>query len=484
MVFNSIPFLIFFVVVFILYYFVARERRQWQNWILLLASYFFYGYANWTMLALLLVATIIFYYIGIYIPKVSEKNQDRLKVTGVVLGLGLLLYFKYLGFFIDSFAALFDACGLHTNLHSLKIIMPVGISCITFRLISYVPGVYDENIDPEKDFVSFATYVSFFPCILSGPIDRPNTFLPQMAQTRKFDYSMAVAGCRQILWGMFLKIVIADNAALYVDKVWGDLSAYSASTLALAAALYVIQLYADFAGYSDMAIGIGKLLGIRIQENFNYPLFALNIADLWRRWHISLTKWMTDYVYTPLSFVLRGWGKWGMMLAIIVNFVLVGFWHGANWIYGVYGLYHGLLFVPLILSGEFMKKREIRLNRFHLPVIADLGRMLLTFCLFAIGGIIFRSESVSLTWEYLSSLGSSSLFSTPWLMTRYYYIPLAICIVIMYGKEWVERVHGGKDSAEVYKPKTWVRWLWYLSLFAWIFFFGAFQNEQFIYFQF
>ncbi|MBQ0087950.1 MAG: MBOAT family protein [Prevotellaceae bacterium] len=481
MVFNSIPFLIFFVIVFFIYYTICKDKKQWQNWLLLLASYFFLGYANWKMLWLFIVATVVFYYLGIAIGKANEKNQERLKVLGVVLGLGLLLYFKYLGFFIDSIASLLNAIGLHTNIHSFKIIMPLGISFFTFRLISYVLEVYDENIEPERDFVSFATYISFFPCILSGPIDRPQ-FMHQLKAVRTFEYKNVADGCRQFLWGLFKKVVVADNCAIYVDAAWGNIDGSSASTLVMAAILYSFELYADFSGYSDMAIGVGKWLGLKITDNFKTPFFALNIADFWRRWHISLTKWMTDYVYTPLSFVMRDWKKWGTIMAIIVNFILVGFWHGANWIYGVYGLYHGLLFVPLILSGAFAQKNEIRVNRWNLPKWIDFSKMLLTFVLVTVSFLLFRSEDLSLFGHYIVRMCNDSILTIPYLMKRQFYIPTIIAILVMGIVEWVYR--NDLEALLRHSKYRCIRWLWYYMLIIACFYFSAKESAQFIYFQF
>ena len=356
MVFNSIPFVLFFVVVFFVYWFLLKKYTKAQNVFLLVASYFFYGYADWKMLPLLMVATAVFYYLGIGIGhSKSEKTASRLRVLGVVLGVGLLLYFKYLNIFIESFAHLFEIIGLHTNWHTFNIIMPLGVSFFTFRLISYVIDVYNGEVEPTRDVVEFATYIAFFPCILSGPIDKPK-FIDQLHQKRKFNYYQAVDGLRQILWGLFKKMLVADTCALYVDKVFSSYTDQTGSTLLFAIILYSFQLYADFSGYSDMAIGVGKLLGFRITRNFHYPFFALNVADFWHRWHISLTTWVTDYVFTPLNFQFRRWGKVGVILAIIINMMVVGLWHGANWKYILFGLYHGLLFVPLILSGAFMKK--------------------------------------------------------------------------------------------------------------------------------
>lgn len=482
MVFNSLTFLLFFIAVFLIYWFPLKNTTRGQNIFLLLASYFFYGYADWKMLPLLIVATLIFYYLGKAIAGAkSEKQGYWLTFAGVALGVGTLLYFKYFNFFIESFASMFNAVGLHANLHTFNIIMPLGISFFTFRLLSYIIDIYRGKGQPTDDIIAFGTYVAFFPCILSGPIDRP-AFIKQLQAKRDFNYNQAVDGCRQILWGMFKKIVVADNCAIYIDQVWGDVANQSGSTLLLAGFMYSIQLYADFSGYSDMAIGVGKLLGLKIAKNFNYPFFALNIADFWRRWHMSLTSWLTDYVFMPLNIKFRDWGNWGMILAIIINMVLVGMWHGANWTFAVFGLYHGLLFVPLILSGAFFKKAKLQTNKLGLPVLKDFGRMVLTFVLVMIGQLIFRADSIGQLGVYLCGICDRSLLSIPWLNNREYYIPLGCFIAAMLIAEYIQRKedHGLViDNLHIA-----ARYIICYILLALILVFGNFGANQFIYFQF
>ena len=489
MIFNSLTFLLFFVAVFLIYWFPLKNTTRGQNIFLLLASYFFYGYANWKMLPLLIVVTLIFYYLGKSIAGAkSEKQGYWLTFAGVALGVGALLYFKYFNFFIESFASLFNAVGLHANLHTFNIIMPLGISFFTFRLLSYIIDIYRGKGKPTDDIIAFGTYVAFFPCILSGPIDRP-AFIKQLQAKREFSYDQAVDGCRQILWGMFKKIVVADNCAIYVDQVWGDIAHQSGSTLVLAAILYSFQMYADFSGYSDMAIGVGKLIGFKIAKNFNYPFFALNVADFWRRWHMSLTSWLTDYVFMPLNIKFRDWGNWGMILAIIINMVVVGMWHGANWTFAVFGLYHGLLFVPLILSGAFFKKAKLETNKLGLPVLKDFGRIVLTFMLVTIGLMIFRADNVPHVWEYVKgmmqfgSLRASYRFFMP---NEYLVYPMNMYIIFMIIVEWIQRdkQHGLVVSQN--SSIVWLKWLRIVFYYALIFMILASigGEKSFIYFQF
>lgn len=482
MVFNSLIFLAFFMVVFLIYWFPLKNTTRGQNIFLLLASYFFYGYADWKMLPLLIVATLIFYYLGKAIAGAkSEKQGYWLTFVGVALGVGTLLYFKYFNFFIESFASLFNAVGLHANLHTFNIIMPLGISFFTFRLLSYIIDIYRGKGQPTDDIIAFGTYVAFFPCILSGPIDRPS-FIKQLQAKREFNYDQAVDGCRQILWGLFKKLAVADSCAIYVDQVWGDVAHQSGSTLVLAAILYSCQMYADFSGYSDMAIGVGKLIGFKIAVNFKTPFFTLNIADYWRRWHITLTSWLTDYVFMPLNIKFRDLGNWGMILAIFINMVLVGLWHGANWTFAAFGLYHGLLFVPLILSGSFMKKSKLQTNRLGLPILKDFGRMILTFMLVTVGLILFRAPSISAAWNAGCSICSSTLFAAHYMLFAQDMAFIAIGIIMMMGVEWCQRNEAHGLVLDRMNCRL-LRYAIYLVLITMILWKGE-SGDAFIYFQF
>ena len=486
MTFNSIPFVLFFVVVFFVYWILLKKSTKAQNAFLLVASYFFYGYADWRMLPLLMVATIVFYFLGIGIGRSkTEKSASWLTALGVVLGVGLLLYFKYLDFFIVSFSRLFESMGLHTNWHTINIMMPLGVSFFTFRLISYVLEINRGEIEPTRNIIEFADYVAFFPCILSGPIDKPQ-FINQLRQKREFNYDLADDGMRQILWGLFKKIVVADNCAVFVDNVYATYSEQSGSILLLAAIFRAFQVYADFSGYSDMAIGVGKLLGFSITRNFNYPFFALNIADFWRRWHMSLTTWVTDYVFMPLNFQFRRRGKVGMILAIVINMLVVGLWHGANTTFLLFGLYHGILFIPLILSGAFMKEAKLKTNRIGLPVLKDFGRMLLTFFLVICGFIVIKSESIGAAWHYfqgmmqLGTIRATYRFFT-WPGTW----PSNMFIIIMLVIEWLQRdkQHGFEKSN---KPSLfhneYIGYIIYALVLLLLIIFGG-KHVSFIYFK-
>jgi D-alanyl-lipoteichoic acid acyltransferase DltB (MBOAT superfamily) len=490
MLFNSIDFAIFLPIVFLIYWGLAKNSKV-QNLFLLIASYFFYGWADWQILLLLIAQTFVFYVLGIAIFNAeSQKRKSIFATLGVIFGIAVLGYFKYTNFFISSFKDLFESIGLQTNLHTLKIFVPIGISFYTFRLLSYVIDINRGKYEPTRDIVAFSTYVAFFPCILSGPIDRPNFLISQLEKKRVFDYGLSVDGMRQILWGLFKRIVIAVNCDLVTTPIFQNSSAYSGSTLILGAALYSIQIYADFSGYTDMAIGVGKLFGFHLTKNFNYPLFAQNIADYWRRWHISLTSWLTDYVFMPLNVKWRDWGKWGTILAIIVDFVICGFWHGANWTFLLWGLYHGLLFVPLILSGVLFKKTKIETYKWGFPQLKTLGNMLVTFFLVAGGMILFRAHSIGQAIDYISGIFSLSLFTVPKLPSEFfgsfpqklYLLFKLLPIFIFLFMEWLNREKQHGLQIDTTKSPV-VRWVIYLAIIGVGFICGG-RAETFIYFQF
>lgn len=488
MVFNSADFVAFFIIVFFVYYFILKENTKWQNVFLLISSYFFYAWANWKILPILIVSTLVFYGLGFAIHKAISQNKKRLFTTlGVISGVGMLVYFKYTNFFITSFKELFDSMGLHTNLHTINIIMPVGISFYTFRLLSYLFEINRTKLKPTRDFVAFSTYVAFFPSILSGPIDRPGTLIPQLQKKRVFDYNLAVDGCRQILWGAFKKIVIADNLSIYVNLINGS-ETPSGSSLLLAAVFFTLMLYADFSGYTDMAIGIGKLLGFQLTKNFNFPLFAQNIADFWRRWHISLTSWLTDYVFMPLNFKWRYLKNWGTIFAIIITFLLIGLWHGDKWNFVAFGLYNGILYIPLIFSGAMFKKTKIEINKFGLPKFKNFGKMVLTFLLVTFGLILFSSENISNAGQYIREMLSGLFQKSSYVQTVNlfyweigYTLPLLLFLFLLI--EW-----SGKNGEYALakwglKWKRPLRYAMYIAMIIAIFWFNG-NEKQFVYFQF
>ena len=386
-------------------------------------------------------------------------------------------------------ANLFHLGGENGEPGGLGILVPLGVSFFTFRLISYVLDVYREKIEPTRDFVAFANYIAFFPCLLAGPIDRPSGFLQQIQRPRKLRFDSVANGTRQVLWGMLKKVVIADNLAAFVDGIWRNKLDYPSVVLFLCAGLYAFQMYTDFSGYSDMAIGVSKILGIQVSPNFRYPFFALNISDYWRRWHISLTSWLTDYVFLPLNVQFRNWGKVGLSIAIVLDLVLVGTWHGANWTYVLFGLYHGLLFLPLIVSGAFFKKTSLETGFWGLPKFKSAIRMLITFSLVSIGLILFRAPNIELAGKYLVGLASlRSTFSEgldKWNVLTKVELRIGLLFVILLTIiEWYQRDREyGLDLDTTKIPVVW-RWgIYYLAVIVLVLF-GSSGKSGFIYAQF
>lgn len=486
MVINSMNFLAFFTIVFLVYYLVVGKSKKLQNAWLLIVSYVFYGIAEWKMIPLLALATIIFYSLGLFIQKIKDTNEKKasiLTTIGTCLGIGFLLYFKYLNFFIDSFITLFDAIGFNINHSTFNIIMPLGLSYFTFKLIAYIIEVHRGHINAERDIISFGTFIAFFPTILSGPIDRPKNFLSQLSQLRSFNYNIAVEGCRLILWGLFKKLLVADNLAMWGDSAWSNWQNQSGLELLFASILYLIYMYADFSGYSDMAIGVGKLLNIKVQENFKQPFFSRNVAEYWRAWHISLTSWLTDYVFMPLNIRFRQLETHGTVIAIVINMILVGMWHGANWTFVLFGLYHGILFLPLMYNGTFFKKNKIKLNSIGLLSFKDSSKMLLTFILCSFGLIIFRSESCYTAFNIITKIFTDwGRFS----IEKGYWPSLAIGIffaIWILIKDYYDKFKP-KEMLLMNNPKPIIRWFCYFVLVSAILLFSSHGSNASIYFQF
>lgn len=486
MVVNSLSFLLFFIVVFAVYYMPGiRQHAVRQNVWLLLTSYFFYGFVDWKMLPILLGVTIIFYWLGAQIKKAMDANNrkvaSRYMKSGIVLGIGLLLYFKYLNFFADSVASVLRQIGFDVSWSTLNIILPVGVSFFTFKLISYVIEIKRKKSEPAGYVLEFATYISFFPTILSGPIDRPNTFLPQLKSNHKFDFNLAMDGCQQVLWGIFTKVVIADNIAAVTSAAWADYSSTDSFSLFYAAIFSPIQVYADFDGYSNMAIGIGKILGFNITKNFTHPLLARNVAEYWYRWHISLTTWITDYVFTPLCLKFRDYANFGIFLAIMANLILIGLWHGANWTYAVFGIYHSLLFIPLILSGSFGKNRKLKEGKWGLPLFKDVVMMGVTYLLIALGHIIFFAQDAPSAFGYIAKM-----FSEPWHIVNQIPLPILFFVMVLFVSDWTTRTKefAIQRSNRDYTGK--IGSLFALDLFMAILIalFGSSVQSAFVYFQF
>ena len=478
MLFNSIEFAIFLPVVFLLYWFVFNRNLRLQNLFVVVASYVFYGWWDWRFLLLIAFTSLCSYGSGLLIEKFRDtpRKAKTFNVLNIVINLLILGVFKYYDFFVTSFADLF--LGGRTEGLLLKVILPVGISFYTFQALSYSIDVYRGKLEPTRDVVQFFAYVSFFPQLVAGPIERATNLLPQFAKPRTFDYDTGVDGMRQILWGLFKKMVVADNCAVYVDQVFSSWETQSGSTLLLAAVFFAFQIYGDFSGYSDIAIGTAKLFGIKLMRNFNVPYFSRDIAEFWRRWHISLTTWFRDYVYIPLGGSRCSKAK--IVRNTFVIFLLSGFWHGANWTFIAWGAYHALLFLPLILTGKNRKYRDTVAEGRLLPTLQELGQMLLTFFLVVIGWIIFRAESIGEAWGYISNLFIRDFFSLPFI-----YVGTKKCIFFIFVlllAEWFFRKSDHCFQFDTTTP-SWVPIVTSAVMVLVIMEFAA-HSQSFIYFQF
>jgi D-alanyl-lipoteichoic acid acyltransferase DltB (MBOAT superfamily) len=394
MIFNSYEFVLFFLAFFILYWLVLGNNLKAQNLLLLFGGYVFYAWSDWRFLPYLIGISALNFYLGIYMEKTSNLRYKRwLLYAGLIQGVGGLVFFKYFNFFITSFKDAFQSLHININLYTLNIIIPLGISFFTFRTISYLLDIHKGKIQACKDWVIFFTYISFFPTVLSGPIDRAKNFIPQLEKKREFNYDEAMKAARQILYGLFKKVVIADSLAASVDGIFNTYKESSSIILAAGALFFSIQMYADFSGYSDMAIGISRLMGFNVTKNFDFPYFSQNIAEFWRKWHISLTSWLTEYIFTPLSIAFRDYGKLGLIFAIIINFLICGLWHGANWTYVFWGFLNGCYFIPLILTGNMNKKKK-ELQNWSLPTFRQFISIAGTFTLVTLTLVVFKSNTI------------------------------------------------------------------------------------------
>ena len=481
MLFNSIEYVVFLPIAFLLYWFVFNKNLKVQNLFIVIASYVFYGWWDWRFLFLIAFTSACSFTAGLLIEKYREqpKKAKTVSTINIVINLLILGVFKYYDFFVTSFADAF--LGGRTDGLLLKVILPVGISFYTFQALSYSIDVYRGKLEPTHDIIQFFAFVSFFPQLVAGPIERATNLLPQFAKPRSFEYETGADGMRQILWGLFKKMVIADNCAVYVDRVFSTYQTQSGSTLLLAAVFFAFQIYGDFSGYSDIAIGSAKLFGIKLMRNFNVPYFSRDIAEFWRRWHISLTTWFRDYVYIPLGGSRCSKAK--IVRNTFVIFLVSGLWHGANWTFLAWGAYHAILFLPLILLGKNRRYRDTVAEGKWLPSLKEAGQMLLTFVLVVFGWIIFRAETNTAAWQFITLIFQPSLISMPYLMDRYFYIPLFLAIILMVAFEWI----GRKDECPLSSlsiPQTY-RIILYIILAICVFMLSPEGNStQFIYFQF
>lgn len=488
MLFNSISYAIFLPVVFILYWFATNRSYKTQNILLLIASYFFYACWDWRFLFLLIFSTSLDYFTGL---KMEQADNLRMKKfwfwLSVIVNLGFLGFFKYYNFFAGSFADALSNVGLKVNPWTLNVILPVGISFYTFHGLSYVIDIYNNRIKAEKSFIDYAVFVSFFPLLVAGPIERATHLLPQIKRERTFNYTQAVDGLRQILWGLFKKVVIADNCAEYANTIFNNTGYFDGSSLVLGVIFFAFQIYGDFSGYSDIALGTAKLFGVELLRNFAFPYFSRDIAEFWRRWHISLTTWFRDYLYIPL-----GGSKGSNRLKVrntFIIFIVSGFWHGANWTFIAWGVLNAIYFLPLLLTNKNRSHIEIVAKGKILPTFKELFSILFTFCLTCFAWIFFRAESISTAFFYIRKMftglfkGENYIQTLKFLYSQVGY-SLPALLLIFFTIEWLGREQqyaiaqwGGKWN----RP---VRWAIYSFLIFLIGMFMSTTETPFIYFQF
>ena len=478
MLFNSIDFAIFLPIVFLLYWFVANKNLKLQNFLIVVASYLFYGWWDWRFLSLILFSTLIDYTVGIRLSR--EDNISKRKILlwiSILVNLGFLGFFKYYNFFLDNFITAFSFFGTPINVKGLNIILPVGISFYTFQTLSYTIDVYKRKLEPTKDFIAFTAFVSFFPQLVAGPIERATHLLPQFHKRRKFDYALAVDGMRQILWGLFKKIVIADNCAEFANQIFNNSADMNGSTLVLGAIFFTFQIYGDFSGYSDIAIGTSRLFGFNLKQNFAFPYFSRDIAEFWRRWHISLSTWFRDYLYIPLG-GSRG-GTWMKIRNTFIIFIVSGFWHGANWTFIVWGALNAIYFLPLLLTNNNRNNLETVAKGKLFPNLKELSFMLLTFGLTVFAWIFFRADNIGHAISYISEILSPSLFTIPEIRPS----NLILLIIVFVFIEWLGREGQYAISNLGIKWTPPLRYAMYYAIIIAIFWFGG-KEQEFIYFQF
>lgn len=481
MLFNSFEFMLFLPIVFLLYWFVFKPRRL-QNLFLVVASYIFYGWWDWRFLLLIALTSACSYASGLLLEHYEGKRQAQkiVSASNIVLNLLILGIFKYYNFFVESLETLFASLfNYHLDWVTINVILPVGISFYTFQALSYTIDVYQKKLPATHDIVEFFAYISFFPQLVAGPIERATNLLPQFQNNRQFDYAKAVDGCRQMLWGFFKKLVIADNCAYWVNEYWGLYDEMPGFSLFLLGVLFTFQIYCDFSGYSDIAIGCSRLFGFNLMRNFNYPYFSRSIPEFWRRWHISLTTWFRDYIYFPLGG--SRCDKWKIIRNVYIVWGISGLWHGANWTFVCWGLFHATLLAIYNILGINTKYKNVVAYGRYFPNFKELIQMSLTFFLAVIGWIIFRAETISQAFGFLSAMINNRFFDKAWLngITS---LLLAFAVLAV---EWLQRdkQHALQFSQTGIIKYSIVRYAIYISMIVLIWKFTG-KVQTFIYFQF
>ena len=478
MLFNSFEFLLFLPAVFAVYWSLGRHLRI-QNLFVVAASYAFYGWWDWRFLVLIAFTSAWSYAVGLVeLKRWDEKSSKALLVASLLVNLGILGYFKYCNFFIDQAVCLMGALGYKPHLPSLKVVLPVGISFYTFQALSYTIDVYRRQIRPTRDPFAFFAFISFFPQLVAGPIERATNLLPQFLKPRTFDYPLAVLGCRQMLWGFFKKMVVADNCAVVANHILNDHAQSNGIAIWLGVALFSIQIYCDFSGYSDIAIGCSRLFGIRLMRNFAFPYFSRDIAEFWRRWHISLTTWFRDYLYIPLGG--SRCAKWKQVRNTFAIFLVSGLWHGANWTFVCWGAFHAMLFLPLLLGGRNRRHLDQTASGSSLPSTGELSAMALTFLLAVIGWTFFRAQDMGECTRWLCHMANPASWGFVRDLPHELGAALA-AVAVMFAAEWFNRREPFGFAR--YPRSTVPRWLLYFLVSGLIVFYTP-GSQTFIYFQF
>ncbi len=484
MLFNSFEFLLFLPIVFMLYWFVFNKSLKWQNALVLVASYFFYGWWSWKFMGLLMLSTALDYAYGFWVASPNRKKAKFFLYLSIINNLGILGVFKYYNFFAKQFQHGFDLLGLHTNPFLLNVALPIGISFYTFHGMSYVFDIYRGQQKPVSNFIDYAVFVSFFPLLVAGPIERASHLLPQVQKVRTFKYTQAVEGCRLILWGMFKKVVIADSLAGTVDAIFNNYQNENGVTLIIGAIAFSFQIYGDFSGYSDIALGTAKLFGFELLSNFKFPYFSRDVAEFWRRWHISLSSWFRDYLYIPL-----GGSKQGKTKAIrntFIIFLVSGFWHGASWNFIAWGFIHACGFLPLLLLNRNRKHvTDVVAQDRKLPTLKELWQMISTFAFVTFAWVFFRAKDMSEAIGYIKRI-FLSFFKNPEQFLKFPGGKMAfVYIVTIFIGDWYMR----RNEREILKLKNikirlFIYFILFYSLLGFNNFFTPDFTPDFIYFQF
>lgn len=456
---------------------MVNRSLKLQNAFILLASYLFYGWWDYRFLALIAFSTVVDYFIGLTIDESNSKSRKKaLLFISLVVNLGLLGFFKYYNFFVDSWVDAFESLGVEIHRSTLNIILPVGISFYTFQTLSYTIDVYREKLKPSRNFINFAAYVAFFPQLVAGPIERATNLLPQFSKGRVFNEEQGISGVNLILWGLFQKIVIADSCAPYVNSIFDNYESMNSLSLILGAVYFAFQIYGDFAGYSNIAIGTARLLGFDLMRNFNYPYFSRDMAEFWRRWHISLSTWFRDYVYIPLG-GSRG-SKWAQLRNVLIIFMVSGFWHGANWTFVFWGFLHAIFFIPILLLDRNRKNvNQVSENRI-LPSLKEFTQMLTTFSLACLAWVFFRANSITEAFNYLNKIVADFNFNIQYLNIERYNVEMLLILLIFILIEWFHRNQEHPFTG---------RWKWFkiAGILIMLLTLGVYSKHQdFIYFQF